>query len=345
MPEPRVETVTTTTELAALEGEWTELWRRAPAATPFQTPAWLMPWWRQFGNDGLHVLTARADGQLVGLLPLYLLREPGGAKLLPVGIGVSDYLDGIFEPGSEHAAAAAFIRHLTAEPCAWDVCELRPLPPDSPLLEASDPSGRPAEVTALEPCPSISIPEGARDLREVLSARIRTKLRNYGRRAERQGAVRFETASSAAGTGRLLEALIALHAKRWAEDDRGGVFADARVGAFHRAAAPALQAAGLLRLHALCIENRVVAVIYALAARRCLYCYLTGFDPEFAAISPGTLLLGYAVEQAMHEHARVCDFLRGREPYKYLWGGRDRPTFARMLRPRGQAQARSAAPT
>ena len=71
----------------------------------------------------------------------------------------------------------------------------------------------------------------------------------------------------------------------------------------------------------------------ALAARGCLYCYLTGFDPEFAAISPGTLLLGHAIEQAMRDGARTCDLLRGRERYKYLWGGRDRPTFARTLRP------------
>jgi CelD/BcsL family acetyltransferase involved in cellulose biosynthesis len=341
MPEPRVETVTTTAELEALEGEWTELWRRAPAATPFQAPAWLIPWWRHFGNSGLRVLTVRVGERLIGLLPLYLLREPDGTKLLPLGIAISDYLDGVFEAGSEQVAAAAFLRHLAEEPCDWDFCELRPLPAASPLLAAPDPSGRPAEVIPLEPCPSITIPDGARDLSEVLSARIRTKLRNYGRRAERHGRVRFETASTAS-TGQLLEALIALHAKRWADDERGGVLAHRRVQAFHRDAAPALQASGLLRLHALRIDDRPVAVIYALAARRRLYCYLTGFDPEFAGISPGTLLLGYAVEQAMREGALICDFLRGRERYKYLWGGEDRPTFARSLRPAPRAPAGSA---
>ncbi|MCE3248949.1 MAG: glycosyl transferase, group 1, partial [Geminicoccaceae bacterium] len=100
MPEPRIETITATADLEALEGEWTELWRRAPAATPFQAPAWLIPWWRHFGNDSLRVLTARAGERLVGLLPLYLLHEPDGTKLLPLGIAVSDYLDGVFEAGS-----------------------------------------------------------------------------------------------------------------------------------------------------------------------------------------------------------------------------------------------------
>src|SRR4051794_35890653 len=35
-------------ELAALEPAWWALWRRSPAATPFESPAWLMAWWRHF---------------------------------------------------------------------------------------------------------------------------------------------------------------------------------------------------------------------------------------------------------------------------------------------------------
>ena len=31
--------------LEALAPEWWELWRRCPAATPFQSRAWLLPWW------------------------------------------------------------------------------------------------------------------------------------------------------------------------------------------------------------------------------------------------------------------------------------------------------------
>jgi len=341
MPELRAETVTTTAGLEALAPEWAALWQRAPAATPFQSPAWLIPWWRHFGNDALHALAVREGDRLVGLLPLYLLREPGCAKLLPLGIAISDYLDGLFAPGREQAAAAAMLRSL-AEPHAWDVCELRPLPAASPLLAAPDPAGRPAEIAPLEPCPTIAIPPDASGLGEVLSARIRTKLRNYGRRAARQGVVRFETASAAA-VGELLEALIALHGARWAEREGEGVLADPRVRAFQRETVPLLRASGLLRLHALRIDERPVAVLYALAAKGCHYCYLTGFDPAYAAISPGTLLLGYAVEQAMREGARTCDFLRGGERYKYLWGAEDRPTFARRLRPVAQSGARRAA--
>jgi CelD/BcsL family acetyltransferase involved in cellulose biosynthesis len=52
--------------------------------------------------------------------------------------------------------------------------------------------------------------------------------------------------------------------------------------------------------------------------------YFGGFDPLFAFESPGTILLGHAMERAAIEGARVFDFLRGAESYKYVWGARDR---------------------
>jgi hypothetical protein len=36
------EEISTPDELASLESEWWEVWSRSPAATPFQSPAWLV---------------------------------------------------------------------------------------------------------------------------------------------------------------------------------------------------------------------------------------------------------------------------------------------------------------
>jgi CelD/BcsL family acetyltransferase involved in cellulose biosynthesis len=51
--------------------EWRVLWQRVPDATPFQSPEWLLSWWGCFGNGAPFVLTAREDGQLIAVLPLY----------------------------------------------------------------------------------------------------------------------------------------------------------------------------------------------------------------------------------------------------------------------------------
>lgn len=38
-------------QLEQLAPEWMSLWETDPQATPFQNPAWLIPWWHSFGED------------------------------------------------------------------------------------------------------------------------------------------------------------------------------------------------------------------------------------------------------------------------------------------------------
>ena len=116
-----------------------------------------------------------------------------------------------------------------------------------------------------------------------MPSRIRGNLRHFRRRAELVGRVRFETAT-AATLSEFLETLFRLHEARWQRLDPG-VLADPAIRSFHRAAAPLLHSAGLLRLHALRLDERIIAVVYALLAKRRAYSYLSGFDPELAARS------------------------------------------------------------
>jgi CelD/BcsL family acetyltransferase involved in cellulose biosynthesis len=329
MPELEIAEVATTAEFEALAPAWDDLWHRAPGATPFQSPAWLLPWWREIGGGELRVLAARANGQLVGLLPLYRQREGEGGKLLPLGVAISDYLDGLFEEGCGMEIAEAMLRRLM-ECQDWQRCELHPLRQGSPLLEARAPPGCTDDVLEFEPGLAVEIPAGARELSQVLPRKIRANIRYFLRRAEQAGRVSFETATLDT-LPELLDALFRLHDARWHQLEQPGVLADPAIRRFHRGAAPLLLGAGLLRLHALRLDERIVAVMYALEARGRACCYLCGFDPDFGALSPGTLIFGHSIWQAMCEGAREVDFLRGRESYKYFWGVRERPCYGRML--------------
>ena len=107
--------------------------------------------------------------------------------------------------------------------------------------------------------------------------------------------------------------------------------------AAHRVSLPGLLRSGVLRLHALRLDGAIIAALYALADRpgggdRRVYYYLGGFDPDRAALSPGALILGHAIEMAVREGAVAFDFLRGQEAYKLRWGARDTPTYCRRLR-------------
>ena len=330
MPTLEIEEVRTSARLETLAPAWQDLWRRAARATPFHSPAWLLPWWREIGGGQLRVLVARRDGRMVGLLPMYLQDEGDGAKLLPLGIAISDYLDGLFEEDGAGTVADAMLRQLTARD-DWRRCELHPLRSGSPLLTARLPAGCMDELLEFEPCLVLEVPPGARDLREVIPSGMRANFRQAERRAEKAGRVSFETAT-AATISEILEAFFQLHEARWASRDAPGVLADPAIRRFHRAAAPQLLSDGFLRLQSLRLDERIVAVVYALFAKGCAYYYLSGFDPEFATISPGTLTVGHTIRQAIGERVREFDFLRGRERFKYSWGARERPCYGRMLR-------------
>ncbi len=56
--------------LAAFEAEWWDLWHACPAATPFRSPAWLLPWWHVFAPGPLRTVAVRRQGRLVALAPL-----------------------------------------------------------------------------------------------------------------------------------------------------------------------------------------------------------------------------------------------------------------------------------
>jgi CelD/BcsL family acetyltransferase involved in cellulose biosynthesis len=53
-----------------------------------------------------------------------------------------------------------------------------------------------------------------------------------------------------------------------------------------------------------------------------MHYYLSGFDPAYERLGPGSLLIEHAMTFARHAGQRWFDFLRGSEPYKYGWGRR-----------------------
>lgn len=330
----RVEEVTDTALLESLRPEWTSLWEHAPGSTPFQSPEWLLPWWRHFGGEGLRTLTLRRDGRLVGLAPLFVYTDPasGTRQVTLLGNGITDHLDILTVPELARENAAAVLEHLAAERESWDRCDLRDLPAASPLARAPLPAPLREEITEEEPCPTLALPRSVEQLAGAIPARMLEKLRYYRRRAEKEGEVRFEAAGPAEVEA-AMETLMSLHRARWAARGEAGVLADARVVGFHREVARGFAERGWLRLYLMRVGGRVAAAHYGFLARGCACYYLGGFDPDLDHLSPGSLVLLHAVEEAVREGARVFDFLRGREPYKYAWSAEDRAQRRRVLCP------------
>ena len=305
--------------LAALEPQWWELWARCAKATPFQSPAWLLSWWEEFHPGKLLCGTATVGGQLVALFPFYLEDDNKAApRLLPIGISLSDYIDVLVDPNCPGAGDAVVKLMSDARWGSWSFEEMAP---GSAAADLACPECSSDAVSRQETCPVLDIRE-ARDVESSVPARRRRQLRRAWVLAARLGEVHIRRCE--ADSEHFLDQLFALHGARWREREESGVLADRRVQNFHRAVLPRLSAAGLARCYILALEGQPIGAYYGFTHNERAYAYLGGFDPNFAEASPGAILVGHAIGDAIVEGAKEFHFLRGPEPYKYSWGARDR---------------------
>jgi CelD/BcsL family acetyltransferase involved in cellulose biosynthesis len=325
----RIEQVTSEIAMDRLVPEWRVLWQSVSEATPFQSPEWLLSWWGCFGNGTPFVLTARDDGHLIAMLPLYKLDDAGCRKLLPIGVSLSDYLDALVN-WKHSCAVGALLASLIALP-GWDEFSIPDLPPHAALLGVQYPAQLMGHRSAGETCPVLALPDTVAALHTVVPRKTLRDLRQARRRAAAVGGV--EAIRADAGTvSEFMQDFFRLHEGRWRPIAGHGVCADPVVRDFHLTAAQRMFDAGMLRLYLLRVGNSIAAAYYGFTAKRAAYAYLSGFDPEFAQLSPGTQVVAHAIEEAVREGAREFHFLRGGEAYKYAWGALDRPNTALTLR-------------
>jgi hypothetical protein len=89
-------------DLLSIESQWQELWLDSPCGTPFQSPAWLIPFVRIFSPAEIRVLLIWRKDQLVGLFPFWIERGLGPFTIKILGHGISDYLDALGREAQWH---------------------------------------------------------------------------------------------------------------------------------------------------------------------------------------------------------------------------------------------------
>jgi CelD/BcsL family acetyltransferase involved in cellulose biosynthesis len=319
----------------AVRGPWLELAARLEGSSYFQTPDWVLSWWRTIGGRPPTRVAAwrSATGALEALVALSRDRERLDRRLpltVPVyanagsGAGAADHC-GWLAPAERGEEVAGWVAEAVGRATL--------------LVRSADPAwparALPAGARAVEaiPCPRVALPVA--DGETGPSAAFVRQLRRFTRRLERDG-VRFEWVAPGCVDEPLLQALFELHAARRA----GG--ASTAFGLeqlpLHRLLA---ERAGARRGPAAVVaraDGTVVGVLYGFWWRDTFAAYQSGWDPRYARDSIGSVLVLHALELAAGHGARTFDFLRGREPYKYRFGAQDRCDLT-WLAPGGAAGA------
>jgi CelD/BcsL family acetyltransferase involved in cellulose biosynthesis len=317
-------------ELESLGADWNIILERNRKLTIFSTPEWLGAWWRAFGNDKqLYALAFRdKQGELVGLLPLYLQRIefrflPSLSELRLVGDGStdSDNLDFLVLPRYERAVANSLVQHLATAPC-WDICRLNVMPSDSVtanifLQEIT--KARWNCETSTVPWTAIELPETWEQYLKQLSPKERGKVGNLTRRLEKRYRMQFYKCNSRKELPACLENLFRLHQKRWESRGESGTFASSARRQFYYDMAQRFLSRDWLALWVLELDGIAVAAQFGFRYRDTVCSLQEGFDPAYSNDSVGYVLRSFSLHDLIELGVRRYEFLAGQNKSKLRW--------------------------
>ena len=305
--------------------EWRRLAERAGHV--FATREWLLTWWRHYGRARRQLVgVARANGDLIAIVPLYEWWKSGIPVVRFVGHGPSDQLGPVCASLSEPAAAAGVREAMGGVPLRRFVLLAEQVAGDQRFGELT--GGRPLYREA---SPVLRFEHDSWN--EFLRQRgrnFRQQVRRFPRKLSELGTVSYRLATDPERLPRDLDVLFHLHRQRWGNDATAFLLA----APFHRDfAAQALQQ-GWLRLWCLEIDDKPVAALYGFRFAGAESAYQSGRDPAFGQQPVGFVRLAHAVREALTDGMYEFRLLRGGAPYKERFATSD-PGLETYGLPRG----------
>jgi CelD/BcsL family acetyltransferase involved in cellulose biosynthesis len=311
--------------------EWNDLLNEAASDTPFLRYEYQHAWWDHLGggewNEArLALVTARENGRLIGIAPLFLAEHDNRPALLLNGsIEISDYLDVIVR-NEDHARFISGLLDFLASnlPDAWSALDWYNLPDDSPTLavlkEQSSKRGWTYREEIYRPTPRIPLDGSFEEYLSRLDKKQRHEIRRKMRRAAESGRARFYIVPGEAEIEPEIEAFLQL----MIQDPNKALFLKERMRDQFVAVVRAAHQHGYLWLAFLEVDGVKAAASLNFDYGNKLWGYNSGVSRAHMELSPGWVLLAHVIQWCCENGRREFDFMRGDEEYKYRFGGVNR---------------------
>ncbi|MCL5407941.1 MAG: GNAT family N-acetyltransferase [Candidatus Thermoplasmatota archaeon] len=253
----------------------------------------IFPMWLRTFPDGLRVLEFMGTKGTDYLCPLVIGSKPGIYREIVLSIFDSDVCDVInFEEVPEHHSFVKWLRVFVLEE----------------RLERKE--------TESSKCYPIPLPGSWEEYTYGLSRRTRNDL-FYDRRFLKRNFSDAEFQFSC-DVGRLSEHF-SLHETRRKSVGGVGSYHLSEVRGFISAVATTWDKVGNLRLSMLLLNRVPAASILSCLWHSKIFAIHFGLNVSFAKYSPGSVLLGYCLEESINQKLNVFDLSRGYDTYKLKW--------------------------
>lgn len=327
-------------EPEAIEGvrrAWCELATRA-ARSPFDLPAWLLPWLHHYGAQWQpFLLTWWQANDLVGVAPLVLRSRIVRGILVRelefwgrTGTPISGWVDVLADEATREEVTADFGEWLARSSVDWDLFHFLHLAHDSPTLAtlASGPRRWRVGLTRVLHSQEyvLALPEDGSDRWGPLGSKARHEVRRQVKLFGRRVGGRIDTVTDPEAAGPLVAAIASLTAERWGEreayfrrDDAFGEFLVDVVGS--------LMDAGAGRILAARDTQGVQACLVMMTSPPTAVAAMIGVTPapEYRSLSLGKCLFSQAIDDAVAQGCRTFSFLTEGGYKESFWHAVGRP--------------------
>lgn len=312
--------------LAAIAGDWRQLYAVAKPEQVFLSHAWLSLWHKHYAlPDGreadspLVVVTCRDAGRLVLVWPLTRVRRLGLDILKWAGEPVSQYGDVLIAPDYD---AMALLE------AAWQ--GIRSLKPDALVLRKTRTGSLASEfliakgafVSEQEQAPYIDLDgiDCPKVQAERYPAKDRKNRRRHRKRLAEHGEVTFDWLVPSAEAGRLARHSVEMKRHWLRKCGRiSKAFTDGRIEDFLGDALSGTVAGLDARVGVLRCGGKPAALLVGFLNQGYYAGFLTAYDEAFERHSPGSLLFEDAIGAAIRESIGRIDLLAPADSYKHDW--------------------------
>ena len=315
--------ITTEAEFLALEPEWNELWTRADRPFLSRSFGWCLAGWRTTAvprGRRLSIVVMRENGRIVLIWPMTTDRRMGIRIARALGPESTEYdpilVEADPEAGRRVALAWDFVRHRGAA----NVVTV-PFVEEGSATATALATGAIYQTNHMLPAPETLFPENEtwETYWRSRSANLRNGLTRRRKRLAERGAVTLDWIEDDATFATLLDWALR-HKLDWMK--RSGLANDFLGTPEYRAFLLALwsrqPAGGRLAMLALRVDGVPVAVKIGCLDGKRMEGFITTYDPDWSAFSPGQIILADCLRWC-HSKGLNYDFRIGDEAYKRDW--------------------------
>jgi len=330
--------------VAALRDDWDFLAQHDLRDGFFRTATWYLAWRRHIRPDATpFVISVRShDGRLLGLAPLCRVKHRDlGFRLDAIGFGgrevvSGDYLD-ILAAEARPAVVEAVLDQLWHVRSRWGLLVF------GETIDGGD-FQRTVESWAAQrrlairrqeerTCPYIELPRRFDEYLRSVGDSMRYQIRRRTRDVLEKNGARVDVCTRPDEIADGVATLVRLHLARWRSADNAGTLGQQGFAEFLRDVCLSPPAGARPRLYLLNHDGRPAAALLAFHFGETALYYQAGWDPDspLSRLSPGVVLMGRSIEDAILSGLRYYDFLRGDEAYKSRWTKTARTTTTLLV--------------